>query len=120
MSTSFVVPESASLGLHQVVARCVVGDQIVASADFLVTAPVEVLVVVPDLVGESVEDAEDRLVEAELELGDVTGDGNEVQEQDPVAGAEVRRGAPVNVFVGTAQPEVVVVPNLVDSAVADA
>jgi beta-lactam-binding protein with PASTA domain len=101
-SATFVVPESASLESHSVVAQC--RQESAAFADFIVT----------------VEEARTALEEAQLVLGQVSGTGDEVRDQNPTAGTEVRPGTAVDVVVGTVIPALVVVPNLVDSSVADA
>ncbi|HEY7469253.1 MAG TPA: Stk1 family PASTA domain-containing Ser/Thr kinase [Acidimicrobiia bacterium] len=80
---------------------------------------------VPPLVGQTLEDARDLLEEAGLTLGNVTErpdpDRAEgiVIEQNPAAGVEVGREAPVDVVVSTG-PELVIVPALEDFTERDA
>jgi serine/threonine-protein kinase len=82
-------------------------------------------IAVPPLIGQTLENAEALLVNAELTLGEVTerpdADRPEgtVIEQSPAAGVEVGPGAPVNVVVSTG-PELVILPDLVDFTERDA
>jgi beta-lactam-binding protein with PASTA domain len=120
-SATFLVPESASLDtIHKVLARCAVFGDAEASREFKVTAPVEVPVVVPNLVGMTVGEARDALDGARLELGEVSGTGDVVRDQDPTAGTEVEPGTAVAVGVAVAEPSVVVVPDLVGTLVSEA
>ena len=72
---------------------------------------------VPPLIGQTLEDAERLLEEADLTLGtvDERPDPDRAEgiviEQTPSAGVEVGRGTPVNVVVSTG-PELVVLPDL--------
>ena len=83
--------------------------------------PVEV----PDVVGESEDDARDALQAAGLTVGEVTEqesteeEPGTVLEQDPAAGEEVERGDGVNLVVAAAPPEVEV-PDVLDLTEEDA
>lgn len=116
-TTAFIVPESATLTDHKVVARCLGDDRLTASAVFAVTPPVKVTVVVPNVLQLSLVDAKRKLGEAGLGLGQVSGQGDLICWQDPIAGTEVQPGSLVDVVVGCAEPTLVVVPNLVDEPV---
>jgi beta-lactam-binding protein with PASTA domain len=113
-ATAFVVPESASLADHKVVAQCLGDERLAASAAFTVTPPVQVPVLVPELLQLSLEEARQRLEAAQLVLGQVSGSGDLVCKQEPAAGTEVQAGSVVDVAVGCVEPALVVVPNLVD------
>jgi beta-lactam-binding protein with PASTA domain len=108
----FVVPESASLRVHEVAIRCVADESLSASASFSVTPPVEEDTVVPNLIGLSLEDAGEHLLEETLELGNVLEDGELVKSQDPLPGTVVEVGSAVDVTLGAAAPALVQVPNL--------
>jgi beta-lactam-binding protein with PASTA domain len=118
-STTFAVPESAALGDHQVLTRCLGDDELNASTRFTVEPPVEAPVIVPDIIGMSVEEATDRLVAEGLALGDVSGVGDVVDSQDPPAGEEVPVRSTVDVTVVRVEPQPVVVPDLVGLNVAE-
>ncbi|MGH3974630.1 MAG: PASTA domain-containing protein [Pseudonocardiaceae bacterium] len=75
---------------------------------------------VPDLGGLSEERAEQALNAEDLVLGEVSGEGDEVVSQSPVAGTMVSPGSAVNVDMGAEEPVYVVVPNLVGSTVQEA
>ncbi|MGH4017306.1 MAG: PASTA domain-containing protein [Pseudonocardiaceae bacterium] len=123
-TTSFGVPASAGPGTHVVVSRCAGSEaaRILASATFTVTAPPEVMVVVPNLVGSPPRDAPAALQREGLVLGRVSGSGDVIDSQNPAAGTEVRRGSRVNItLVRSASPEELVeVPNLVNRTVDEA
>jgi beta-lactam-binding protein with PASTA domain len=109
------VPEAAEPREHDVEARCADDTTLSASSTFVVTVPVEPPVVVPNLVGSTLDEAAETLAADGLRLGERSGDGELVEEQTPQAGSEVERGTTVDVRTGTApQPEPVVVPNLID------
>jgi hypothetical protein len=105
--TSFPVPTGAPLGEYTVVARCVIdGASTSFRADdrFVVEPSVEVRAVVPDVVGASREEAVAAIRDADLEVGQVIGDGEVVRTQDPPAGTEVDPGTPVDIDLGVAPP----------------
>jgi beta-lactam-binding protein with PASTA domain len=118
-SLTFAVPELAGRGDHQVVTRCLGDDELNASRRFTVEPPVEAPVIVPDIMGMSVEEATDRLVAEGLALGDVSGVGDVIDSQDPPAGEEVPAGSTVDVTVVRVEPQPVVVPDLVGLDVAE-
>jgi beta-lactam-binding protein with PASTA domain len=99
---------------HKVVAQCLGDVRLARSAAFTVTPPVQVPVLVPELLQLSLEDARQRLDAAQLVLGQVSGSGDLVCKQEPAAGTEVQAGSVVDVAVGCVEPALVVVPNLVD------
>jgi eukaryotic-like serine/threonine-protein kinase len=80
---------------------------------------------VPDLVGESEDDARSALEQVGLTTGEVTEqestdeEPGTVLEQDPAAGQQVDRGAAVGLVVAAAPPDVAV-PDVLDMAEADA
>ncbi len=115
------VPESAKPGVHRVSARCV-GVADVARSLFTVTDPQPPVeqILVPDVVGERLEVAEQILGDGGLELGERTGEGELVESQLPEAGELVDPGTRVDVDMGAAKPTLVVVPKLIDGSVADA
>jgi len=117
---TFVVPESASLDGHEVVARCLGDESFTASAGFTVTPPVEIPTVVPNIVGLPVDEAADQLENARLALGQIAGEGEVIRSQEPTAGTEVEARTPVDVVLGTVEPVLVVVPDLVESSVDEA
>ena len=119
-ATAFVVPESASLADHKVVAQCLGDKRLAASAVFTVTPPVKVPVLVPELLQLSLEEARQRLDAAQLVLGRVSGSGDLVCKQDPAAGTQAEAGSVVDVALGCAEPALVVVPNLVERSVEQA
>jgi beta-lactam-binding protein with PASTA domain len=116
-ATAFVVPESASLADHKVVAQCLGDKRLADTAVFTVTPPVRAPVLVPELLQLSLEEARQRLVAAQLVLGRVSGSGDAVCKQDPAAATEVQAGSLVDLALGCAEPALVVVPNLVDKPV---
>lgn len=75
-----------------------------ASTRSEVTAPDELHSVVPDVVGQSEAAAQEALVQAGFELGEVTsspgGEPGVVVSQDPVAGTSNPRSNPVDLVVG--------------------
>jgi hypothetical protein len=79
-------------------------------------------VTVPDLVGRSPDDAQGILESTGLVLGLVSGRGEVIRSQNPLAGAQVPSGSAVNISVeATASPErLVAVPDLVDGTVDEA
>jgi beta-lactam-binding protein with PASTA domain len=122
-SATFAIPETASAGtIHTVEARCAGESATGASAEFtVIAAPAPApLVFVPDLIGLTVGEAEVALDEVGLELGGISGVGDVIGSQRPALGTEVARGTAVDVTVGAAVPELVVVPNLVWVEVDDA
>jgi hypothetical protein len=113
ISTSFEVPESATVREYTVLARCVENREVQKSAPFKVTEPEPAIV--PDLVGMDATEAGRALSRAELVLGQSTGDGDTVQSQKPAAGTEVEPHSPVDIDFGTAPPKPhAVVPRIVD------
>src|SRR5918994_6273779 len=104
-SATFVVPESASLDGHEVVARCLGDESFTASAGFTVTPPVEILTVVPNIVGLAVDEAADQLDDARLALGQIAGEGEVIRSQEPMAGGEVERGHAPGVGEGAFEPD---------------
>jgi PASTA domain len=118
-STTFAVPESAASGEHQLRSQCLGDDDLTASTRFTVEPPVETLVIVPNIIGISVEEATARLVADGLALGDVSGVGDVIDSQDPPPGEEVPGGSTVEVTVVAVEPELVLVPNLVGLNVAE-
>ena len=118
-TTTFLVPDSAAVGEHRLTARCVgVGDT-AAVAPFSVTTPKVVNVLVPNILGMTRDQAATDLDGAGLLLGQISGDGDEIQSQDPKAGVAVPPRTPVDIVLGT-KPDLVVVPNIVDRRVKDA
>lgn len=83
--------------------------------------------IVPDLSGMSLEDAQSALAELELE-GVMLDSGtyrkdlrpNEVYQQYPVSGSEVKAGRKVMLKVNRSRPEFVTIPNILERAVARA
>lgn len=118
-SATLVVPESAAIGDHDVGTRCVAGGGFAASTVFTVEPPVEIAVIVPNLVGLSVERATSRLIAENLRLGEVSGDGDVIEDQNPQPGTEVPEDSAVDITVIQVEPELVIVPNLVGLNVAD-
>jgi beta-lactam-binding protein with PASTA domain len=116
-ATAFVVPESASLADHKVVARCLGDARLADSAVFTVTRPVRVPILVPEVVQLSLEEARQKLAAAHLNLGRVSGTGDSVCRQNPAAGTEVQAGSLIDVALGCVEPALVLVPNLVDEPV---
>lgn len=119
-SGTFDVPESAELTEHSVTARCLSDAALGDTRTLTVTAPREPDVAVPDVVGMSRDDAERQIGAAKLIPGAVTGTGDTVQEQEPAAGSQVQPLTRVDLDLGTAPPEVVVVPDTVGLTVAQA
>lgn len=119
-STTFVVPESASLDQHLVVSRCAEDGSSAARSIFTVEPPVVVTVVVPNVVGLSQDRAEAKLGAADLTLGQVTGEGETVEGQTPDAGTEVDPGTPVDLVMSAVTPVLVVVPDLIGKSVGQA
>lgn len=78
-------------------------------------------VVVPDVVGMEIADAQATLLDSELDLGQVSGTGDVVRLQDPPAGALVPAGSSVSISVESSiEPaRLVTVPNLVGLTVAE-
>jgi serine/threonine-protein kinase len=79
---------------------------------------------VPPVVGLSLQEAEQDLVAAGLEVGDVTKEGSQEQpgtvlSQDPAEGATVEEGSPVDLVVAKA-PATVAVPDLRGLTIAEA
>jgi beta-lactam-binding protein with PASTA domain len=109
--TSFLIPDAASFGPHRVVARCATQAALQAVETFEVEQ-VEVLTVVPDVIGETREAATAALLDADLVVGQVTGDGEVVRSQDPLGNTEAEPGTPVDLDLGVA-PVRVPVPDLV-------
>jgi beta-lactam-binding protein with PASTA domain len=119
-STTFVVPGSASLDQHVVVSRCAEDASRAARTLFSVEPPVAVPVVVPNVVGFSRDEAAEELRSADLTLGQVTGEGEEVQRQTPGAGIEVEPGTAVDIVMSAAPPVLVVVPKVTGRSVDEA
>ena len=117
-STTFTVPDEP--GDHEVSAQCDADGSRTESADFTVN-PVNVpTVIVPNVVGMSVDEATRTLIAENLDSGEVSGDGDVVVGQDPLAGDEVPVGSTVDITVVADGPELVIVPNVVGLDVADA
>ena len=109
----FTIPPDAPVGNHMVSAVCAPNAAIAARTPVVVEPPEETPTIVPPLTGLTVAAAEERLKEAELNLGDVTVlDGEQIASQEPEAGTEAERGSIVNVVVGEAPPTLVDVPVL--------
>jgi PASTA domain len=78
------------------------------------------LVRVPQLVGRSISAASEALGK-DLRLGQVTGTGDVVERQNPVAGTMVRPGSAVNISLTSRPPrELVAVPDLVNKSLDEA
>jgi beta-lactam-binding protein with PASTA domain len=116
-SATFVIPESASLAEHNVVTWCLGDDRLTAAAGFEVTRPMDVLVVVPNIVGMPVAQAQEQLGRVRLAVGQISGRGEVISGQDPLAGTEVPRDTAVDVVLGSVEPVLVVVPDLVNRPV---
>lgn len=117
-STTFTVPDEP--GDHEVSAQCDADGSRTESSNFTVN-PVNVpTVIVPNVVGMSVDEATRTLIAENLDSGEVSGDGDVVVGQDPLAGDEVPVGSTVDITVVADGPELVVVPNVVGLDVADA
>ncbi len=120
-SATFLAPDSASLDTIYVVrGQCADDADVVASAEFSVIRPVEVPVVVPNLVGTTIGEAHAALEDAGLALGQASGTGDVIRRQDPTAGTEVSPGTAIDVSLATEEPDLVVVPDLVDTSLNDA
>lgn len=84
---------------------------------FVSSGPEEI--VVPPVIGQTLEEAERQITDAGLTVGQVTQRADAtfaegiIVEQDPAAGLRVGREAPVNLVVSTG-PETRIVPNLVN------
>ncbi|HEU4541996.1 MAG TPA: PASTA domain-containing protein, partial [Jiangellaceae bacterium] len=117
-STTFTVPDEP--GDHEVSAQCDADGSRTESTNFTVL-PVDVpTVIVPNVVGMSVDEATRTLIAENLDTGEVAGDGDVVVGQDPPADDEVPVGSTVDITVAADKPELVVVPNVVGLDVADA
>lgn len=119
-ATTFLVPESAALQEHRVTARCVGEGDPTAVAPFTVTATQVVNVLVPNILGMTEAEATNALKGDSLLLGETSGDGDEVQSQEPKAGLAVPPQTRVNAVLGTTKPDLVVVPDIVEEFVDDA
>lgn len=119
-TTSFVVPSDASLGTHAVVARCAGDPAMAARAEFQVTPPPPLTTTVPDLLGLTIDEAAERLKEAELVLGSVSGSGDRVVAQVPSPGTDAPVQSPVDISVSVPAPDFVEVPNLIGLTLAEA
>ncbi len=98
----FTVPQDAAVGDHRVLALCLGNKTITAAEGFVVTAPPEPVVeavLVPDLVGRSLEEARVVLAEVGLELGDVFGEDGLVEDQVPAADTQALPGDRVSVVL---------------------
>jgi serine/threonine-protein kinase len=90
---------------------------------YVSSGPAEVEV--PPVVGLDIDEAEERITAAGLELGQVTQRSDPdfeidvVIEQSPLPGVRVGSGAPVNLVISTG-PETVIVPDVVDETERDA
>ena len=116
-STEFSVPEQATIGKHEVAARCPGTEWLNVSQSFEVT---EDPVVVPNVIGMDRNEAEKALIGAKLLLGKVSGSGEKVKTQSPPAGNEVERGSSVDIDLGTTPvPTTVVVPRLIGRNIDD-
>lgn len=112
---TFNTPVDASVGEHDVDAACDPDAGIRASRSFVVEPPVETPTIVPPLIGLTLDEAERRLGEADLLLGEAqTPDGDRIRSQSPDAGTEAERGSTVDVVLGTTSPTRVRVPDLSD------
>lgn len=119
--TIFSVPKPATIGMHQIVARCPGTEWLSTSAQFEVTRS-EDLVPVPRVIDMNREDAEKALILAELSVGQVSGNGKTVKTQNPPPGRDVERGRLVDLDFGKVgapptvnpqPPAMVVVPKLI-------
>jgi len=99
-SLTFIVPESASLGEHRVLATCDTNENIAEAATFIVTEP-EKPILVPNLIGLSRQEAGEALKESGLVPGDITGVGEVVEGQDPPANSEAAPGSSVDIDMAT-------------------
>ncbi|MEG3614134.1 PASTA domain-containing protein [Isoptericola haloaureus] len=105
-ATTVTVPAESSPGPHVLLARCTGDPGLQAEARFDVFGIFEVTV--PDVRGTSPAEAEARLAESGLVLGEVVGEGDLVAEQDPPAGTPVEPETGVDVVlapVGVDDPE---------------
>ena len=109
----FTIPTDASPGPHVVTARCLDGS-VVGRTVVEVEPPMVMPTIVPPVTGLTVAEAGVVLKEAELILGETTGDGELIEDQSPEAGAEAERGSTVDVVLGEAPPTLVEVPLLRD------
>ncbi len=103
-SLTFRVPEDASAGPHTVRAGCDQDDTILDSRTLAVPPPEQQRVVVPDLIGSSLQEAEVQLDAAGLRLGRVSGPAGEpvlsqsiepFAKVDPDSSVDVELGSPV-------------------------
>lgn len=117
-STEFSVPDQATIGPHEVVARCPGTEWLNVSRSFEVTRTVDP-VVVPNVIGMDRSEAEKTLRSADLSLGKVSGTGDKVETQSPRAGSEVQRRSAVDIDLGTPLPGTVVVPRLIGHDIDD-
>jgi len=111
-ASSFLVPESAKLAVHDVTATCQGDGGMVAVGRFTVTPPVVVQVLVPNVVGSSEPEAR-AVLEAEKFPVKVAGQGDVVTSQDPPGGTLVDPGRLVTVVLGDKPPDTVAVPLLI-------
>ena len=120
MELDLVVPDNAAPGEHRVLAVCVDSAEPTASTTFTVS-PVVQLVDVPDVIGATRQEARRALEEAGLVLGTAApADGLQVRTQVPEPGEMVSPGTAVDVELGPASTDEVVVPDVVGRSVAEA
>lgn len=119
-SESFTLPETQPLGSHTLVVRCISDDGLSARATFTVTAPRKTRVLVPKLIGMTVEQAAAELVDEDLALGRVRGDGDVIDAQSPRPGDRAPVGSRVDVSLAPPGPSLVVVPDVMGLAASDA
>jgi hypothetical protein len=121
-AAQFFVPEEAPVGLHTVTSQCVGTGEQPHSESFDVIEPTTTQVVVPRVVGSTLAQATEKLVEAGLVVGVRTGEGSLVVEQQPDAGLEVDPDTPVDLHFDSdeATVELVPVPELVGEEVVEA
>jgi beta-lactam-binding protein with PASTA domain len=111
--TQFRVPDDAPIGPHTVTSQCVGDESLPQEETFDVVEPTVAPVVVPSVLGRTPAEATKILRDAELVVGVITGEGSQVVDQDPDAGVEVDPGTAVDLQLGSEEPDVVVVPDVV-------
>ena len=118
--TQFQVPDDAPIGPHTVTSQCVGDETLPQEETFDVIEPTVTPVVVPSVLGRTPAEATKILRGAELVVGVITGEGNQVEDQDPDAGVEVDPGTPVDLQLASEEPDVVVVPDVVEMSAEEA
>jgi len=118
--TQFQVPDDAPIGPHTVTSQCVGDETLPQEETFDVIEPTVTPVVVPSVLGRTPAEATKILRGAELVVGVITGEGNQVEDQDPDAGVEVDPGTPVDLQLTSEEPDVVVVPDVVEMSAEEA